>query len=323
MIALLRLPLALGILTLFSPGADEPGIEHSSGLAYEMRTTRTMSMRSGQAHMYVDGQGLPTETWKVGTWVPDRDDVETVVLRDVVQQVEEGRPVRVVREIVELSMQVKVLDETTERTGVLEGEQLTLERTAEGTVEARFTDDEEHSIDAVFLDGHRLEHDIHRFMPEEPVEAGDSWKPDDDAVRALLIAPGPQYYDKNAAAELPGLLEKAAEITAEMTLRERVMLDGVECWRLELEVAMQADVDALPAEFSTGDEREDGSFTVESTHHGELWIGVASRFPVKLEFESEWTFDLEIDIEADELSFQFKLEFTANNTSSREWEILE
>ena len=142
-------------------------------------------------------------------------------------------------------------------------------------------------------------------------------------MRALLIAPGPQYYDKNAAAELPGLLEKAAEITAEMTLRERVMLDGVECWRLELEVAMQADVDALPAEFSTGDEREDGSFTVESTHHGELWIGVASRFPVKLEFESEWTFDLEIDIEADELSFQFKLEFTANNTSSREWEILE
>ncbi|MCB9905288.1 MAG: hypothetical protein H6831_12860 [Planctomycetes bacterium] len=60
-----------------------------------------------------------------------------------------------------------------------------------------------------------------------------------------------------------------------------------------------------------------------STHHGELWIDVASRFPVKLEFESEWTFDLEIDIEADELSFQFKLEFTANNTSSREWKILE
>lgn len=330
MFTLLRLPFALGILTLFSPGLDQVRIEHRTGLAYEMRMTRTMSMRAGEASMSVDGSGLPTELWDVNTWVPDRDDVETVVLRNVVRKVEEGRPVEVVREFVELTMQMTVMDETTAQTGALEGKQLVLERGADGGVAARVAEASEPvkpTIDKAYLEGHLLEHGIYRLMPEGEVEQDESWTPDADAVRELLLSPGPQYYDVATVAELPGLLEEAAEMTAEMTSRERVKLDGVECYRLELGVQMQAEIGKLPKEFSTGDQGEEGSLRVESEHRGELWIAVESRFPVKFEMESEWTFNVEVNIEQDReeerLEFQFKMELTANNTSSRVWEILE
>lgn len=321
MFTLLRLPFALGILTLFSPGLDQVRIEHRTGLHYEMRMTRTMSMRVGEASMHVGGQEFPADMVKGS--VPDRDDVETVVLRNLVQKVEEGRPVQVVREFVELGMQRTVADKTTKHTGVLQGMQLVLERKADGGVEARFEEGAEQAVDDAYLEGHLLEHGIQRLMPEEPVEPGESWKPDDDAVRALWLAPGPQYYDSKQSAELPSLLEKAAEFTAELTLRERVKLDGVECYRIELRVDLRAEVDELPAEFSSSDQHQEGSMHVESEHRGELWIAVERRFPVKLELESEWNFDIEMNVEQDGMAIRVEMDLTANNTSSREWRILE
>jgi hypothetical protein len=321
MFTLLRFPLALGVLTLLSPDLDQVRIEHRTGLAYEMRMTRTMSMRLGEASMHVGGQEFPADMVKGS--VPDRDDVETVVLRNVVRKAEEGRPVQVVREFVELGMQRTVAEETTQHTGALEGMQLVLERGADGDVEARLEEGAEQTVDEAYLAGHLLEHGIHRLLPEESVEPGASWTPDADAVRALLLSPGPQYYEKKSTAELPSLLEEAAEFTAEMTLRERVKLDGVECYRLELGVQLQAEIGKLPKEFSSGDQSEEGSLRVESEHRGELWIAVQTRFPVKLEIESEWTFDVLMNVEQDGMAIQIKMELTANNASSREWEILE
>jgi len=221
MFMLLRLPLALGILTLPSPGLDQVSIESRTGLAYEMRMTRTMSMRLGEASMHVGGQEFPADMVKGS--VPDRDDVETVVLRNIVKHAEDGRPVQVLREFVERTMQRTVADETTDLTGALEGKQLVLERGADGDVEARFEKGVEETVDDAYLAGHLLEHGIHRLMPEASVELGESWMPDDDAVRAMLISPGPQYYENKESAELPILLEKQAEFTVEMNVEQEGM----------------------------------------------------------------------------------------------------
>ena len=317
----LRLPLALAILPLLSPGLDQVGIESRTGLSYELRMTRTMSMRLGEASMMVGGQEFPADM--VRGSVPDRDDLETVVLRNVVKQAEEGRPVQVLREFVELTMRKTVADETTEQTGALEGMQLLLERGEDGEVEARFEDDEGSVLDDVYLLGHLLEHGIHMFMPEGPVELGESWTPDDEAVRALLLSPGPQYYGTTRSAELPSLLRDVAKFSAEMTLREIVELDAVECYRLELRVDLEAEVDELPAEFSSGDQASEGNMQVAGEHRGELWIAVETAFPVKFEIESEWTFDIEMNVDQEGMVIEINMELIANNTSSREWEILE
>ncbi len=316
-----RLPLALALLPLFAPGLDEVSIEHRAGLTYEMRMTRTMSMRLGEASMRVDGVEYPESLVRGAS--PDRDDVETVVLRDEVREVSDGRPVRVAREFAELGIRRTVADETTEHAGALEGMTLVIARGAEGGVEARLEDGAEETVDDAYLAGHAIEHDVWRFLPAEPVEPGDSWSPDDDAVKALLLTPGPQYYGTDRIAELPVLLAEAAEIEAVVTLLDRVTLDDVECHRLELRVEMRADLTRIPGEFASGDLAPEGTVRVESLHRGELWIAAERRFPRRFEVESTWNLGVEMDLSQDGAEVRVEMDFTAKNTSAREWEILD
>lgn len=321
MLTSLRFASAFIAIALFTPSFDSVQVEYRSELSYEYRGTRTATKRLVEAKMTVNDQELPPDAWNPSN--PDEDQSRTIIYRDVVGEVADGRPLAISREFVELSNKETKDGETSEESGALEGLTLELSRDDDEVV-AKIAGDSDHDIHEGYLADHFLESPIAAILPEDEVDPGESWEPDSDALQQFLYPRGASYFDPESDDSFGKAIREYGEFSGHVTYNEMSDLNGEKCFILEVNAELEADVSELPEQLrGSGPGEAEGNIQVEGEFSAKIWISVESKFPVRIEGESEMNLKLEMNTDSDGMALKMSMEFEAESTMETEWEVLD
>jgi len=278
----------------FAPtDGDELRAVYRESLAVTVTAEDWMNLAVGEVSMRINGnemEGEMIEELKAG--MPSGGKEERLVTTTWFDAVEEGRPVRARRLFVESTRTESEGGDEEESDGALVGRTLLLTATDElGAADARVADeDDEGALDDVHLTGHRLTHESDLYLPDEPVEVGDTWSLDDDDVRRLLQEDGPVLFaDDGEEDDFLEALEQASDVKGSVEYVAREEVDGTPCAVLVVTLEFEAsDVEMDPSDMGMlPEEGMEASATMGMRMSGEerVWISADGGLPLRSKAE--------------------------------------
>lgn len=248
----------------------------------------------------INGEELPEESLEEmdsGLEAERTDD--RVRMTTWLETVEDGRPIRGLRRFDALTRTKVEGEEKTEQEGVIVGRTLLLSGSVDSDeVEAQpAPDDAEPSIEDLYLAGHELAYEGERYFPARPVDVGDTWELEDEAVREILglDSDAPTYFEPDEDEEVDDPFEEAmnsaAELSGDVVYERREEVEGVECAVLVITLHVKVDgVDVDPAQLDI--EEEEGvdvsaKITIEISGEERLWFAIEEGRPMRSEAEYE------------------------------------
>jgi hypothetical protein len=271
----------------------------------------------------LNGEVLSNEVLEqMGFPRPSEHNQRTIRFRDTVVEATDGHPVRVRRTFDELRKHVVDQDGDHDETGALEGRSLIA---SEGETTAELEGDGE-PVDEVYLEDHSALRYVDDILPEEPVEVGESWQPDEARLRRIIGIDGsPAYFEsdvENRDKNFNRALDEGCTVRGEAEFSEVVERDGVRCAVIAFEVGVDASVDDPEAlDFTQGPEGMTGSVRIESVSRGKLWYALAEGRPVAMELDLRGGMEMRIGVptgkdESPSLQFLVKASVTGDFAST-------
>ncbi len=249
----MKLPLgAIVAVALLVPGNARVEViyEQDSELECERvsRGTRTLT----SVRLFLGENELPADAIREVIADTEATTEETTIrFRDQFKTVRAGEPLRVQRVFEKLSRARQMGEDTAEHVGTLVGRTLSLERSGgSDVVQATLLASE--AEDAPRLDHFRIRPDEEALLPDRAVKPGDSWSPPRKGLERLLgLETRPELFADSAedpVGELGDFLGRGVDFDVEVVLEGTEMHEGVKCWLLTYELAIEgARQDANPS----------------------------------------------------------------------------
>ena len=243
-------------------------------------------------------------------------ELEGEVHRTIVDRIERaddsGRPTELTRRFEAVVGSVGVSAPLQEVDGALAGHTLRLERdprAASGCVATQ--DDDEEELAEHFLEGHRLDLPETRLLPEGPVEIGESWTVDAEALLDLVgLDADTTWFENPGAFSLDSVARVVACVEGEAEVRLAAREEGGARHRLEARFSLEARGEELTlsdllgraegVDDSSGIEvwgRWDGELTLWLDADERRWIRTEHESTVDVQFVSSSSRDSRVELD--------------------------
>lgn len=290
------LALAPLAMILLAPDGERLAYAHREGDSILYVRSSSLRMALDEISASVNGITIPPAVLEEsGFRLPSQDERTETRGRDDFLDVVDGRPTRVRRTFERLRRTTTEDEEEHEKIGPLEGHSIVITHDGDEAVAELEGDDE--AVEERFLERHRPDWSGVCLLPEDEVEVGDTWPPEEEALRRfagltrseLLFEP-----DQEENRALDEFMRENAEASGTVSLTRLEERDGLRCAVLTFSIEVEGELDDFTRMgVDLGEDVEDVSarIQVEFELAGSLWFAVEEGHPVALEQSIEGTME--------------------------------